>query len=438
MNQPLIPKEVIDREVNELRINNPGTATIRELVALVNALESKTGIKFIRMEMGVPGLPPASVGVEAEIEALKNGVASDYPMVDGIKPLKQETSRFIKTFMDIDISPRGCIPTVGIMQGTYAAFMAVGNRDKKKDTVLFIDPGFPVQKQQMMVMGMKYLSFDVFNYRGSRLREKLTEYLVQGNISSIIYSNPNNPTWICLTEEELSIIGDLANKFDVIILEDLAYFGMDFRKDLFTPGIAPFQPSVARYTNNYILFLSASKIFSYAGQRCAVMCISDHLYDREFPGLMERFHASTFGNTVVQRILYSLTSGISHSAQYALAAMFKAASDGTFNFINSVKEYGDKAAIMKRLFTENGFTIVYDEDLGEPIADGFYFTIGYPGMTGAELVANLLLFGVSAIALKNTGSDREGLRACVSHVYRSQFEDLGNRLGRFDAFYKKQ
>lgn len=437
MNQPLIPKEVIDQELKELRISDPGSATIRELVALVNALESKTGIKFVRMEMGVPGLPPARIGVEAEIEALKRGVASDYPMVDGIKPLKDEASRFIKKFVDVDISPRGCIPTVGIMQGTYTAFMAVGNRDKAKDTVLFIDPGFPVQKQQMMVMGMKYISFDVFNFRGIRLREKLTEYLSKGNISAIIYSNPNNPTWICFTEEELGIIGELANKYDVIILEDLAYFGMDFRKDLYTPGVPPYQPSVAKYTNNYILFISASKIFSYAGQRCAVMFISDKLYDREYPQLKERFHASTFGNTVVQRILYALTSGLSHSAQYALAAMFKAASDGTFNFIHEVKEYGEKAAIMKKLFTDNGFNIVYDEDLGEPIADGFYFTIGYPGMIGSELVANLLLFGISAIALKNTGSEREGLRACVSHVYRNQFEDLGSRLASFNAFFGK-
>lgn len=437
MNQPLIPKEVIDQELKELRISDPGSATIRELVALVNALESKTGIKFVRMEMGVPGLPPSRIGVEAEIEALKRGVASDYPMVDGIKPLKDEASRFIKKFVDVDISPRGCIPTVGIMQGTYTAFMAVGNRDKAKDTVLFIDPGFPVQKQQMMVMGMKYISFDVFNFRGIRLREKLTEYLSKGNISAIIYSNPNNPTWICFTEEELGIIGELANKYDVIILEDLAYFGMDFRKDLYTPGVPPYQPSVAKYTNNYILFISASKIFSYAGQRCAVMFISDKLYDREYPQLKERFHASTFGNTVVQRILYALTSGLSHSAQYALAAMFKAASDGTFNFIHEVKEYGEKAAIMKKLFTDNGFNIVYDEDLGEPIADGFYFTIGYPGMIGSELVANLLLFGISAIALKNTGSEREGLRACVSHVYRNQFEDLGSRLASFNAFFGK-
>ena len=93
------------------------------------------------------------------------------------------------------------------MQGTYVAFMAAGNTDKTKDTALFIDPGFPVQKQQMMVLGLKYATFDVFNYRGEKLRAKLEEILSKGTINSIIYSNPNNPAWICFTESELKIIG---------------------------------------------------------------------------------------------------------------------------------------------------------------------------------------------------------------------------------------
>ncbi len=433
MEQPLISKEIVDKEIVNLRIADVGNATIRELVALVNAVEARTGLKYIRMEMGVPGLPPAQVGVEAEIEALKRGVASIYPMVDGVKELKQEASRFIKSFMDIDLSPRGCIPTVGVMQGSYTAFMAAGNADATKDTILFIDPGFPVQKQQLMVMGMKYATFDVFNFRGQKLRGKLEEFLSQGNICAVVYSNPNNPTWICFTEEELQIIGELSAKYDVIVMEDLAYFGMDFRKDLYTPGRPPYQPTVAKYTDNYILFISSSKIFSYAGQRCAVMCISDKLYDREYPNLPKRLQCTTFGNAVVMRILYALTSGVCHSAQYALAAMFKAASDGKFNFIEEVKEYGEKAAIMKKLFTENGFYIVYDKDLEEPIADGFYFTIGYPGMTGAELVRNLIYFGISAIALSNTGSERQGIRACVSHVQRTQFGELEKRLKLFHA-----
>ena len=428
-------KEIIDRKVRELRISDPGKASIREIVALVNLVEEETGEKFVRMEMGVPGLPPAQIGVEAEIEALQRGVAAIYPLIDGIQPLKAEASKFVKNFINIDVSPRGCIPTVGSMQGTYAAFLAAANAVEGKDTTLFVDPGFPVQKQQMMVLGQKYETFDVFHFRGEKLQKKLEEYLSKGNICSIIYSNPNNPAWICFTEKELQIIGECANKYDVIVMEDLAYFGMDFRQDLSVPGQPPFQPTVARYTGNYILFISSSKIFSYAGQRCGLMVISDSLFRRDYPKLQRRFGGTDFGSTISLRLLYALSSGTSHSAQWALAAMLKAANEGHFNFVQEVKEYGEKAKVMKRLFLENGFKIVYETDLGQPIADGFYFTLSYPGMTGNQLVANLLYYGISSIALDNTGSAEEGIRACVSFVQREQFPALEERLKLFDACF---
>ncbi len=432
MSNTPVSKEIVKKYLEQLRITDPGKASIREIVALVNFIEAESKTRFIRMEMGVPGLPPAQVGVEAEIKALQAGVASVYPMMDGIKPLKEEASRFIKLFMDVDVAPVSCIPTSGAMQGTFAAFLVAGNVDKQKDTTLFLDPGFPVQKQQMTVMGHKYQSFDVFDFRGDKLRDKLESYLSQGNINAMVYSNPNNPSWICLTEEELQIIGELATKYDVIVMEDLAYFGMDFRKDLYTPGKPPYQPTVAKYTDNYVLFISGSKIFSYAGQRGAVMAISNALWDRQYDNLEKRFGSRPFGFTIVMQVLYALSSGVTHSTQHALAAMFKAASDGNFNFIEDVKEYGRKAKIMKDLFLANGFHVVYEKDGDESIADGFYFTIGYKNMTGGQLLENLLYYGISAITLKNTGSEKEGLRACVSHVKRDQFGDLEQRLKLFN------
>lgn len=432
MNNSPLNKKLVEEKIAQLRIPDVGKASIREIVALVNLVEEATDFKYIRMEMGVPGLPPTKVGVEAEKAALDRGVAAIYPMVDGIKPLKAEASKFIKNFMNIDIDAAGCIPTTGSMQGTYAAFMAAGNVDKKKDTLLFIDPGFPVQKQQMMVLGLKYDTFDVFYYRGEKLRGKLESILSKGNINSIVYSNPNNPSWICFSETELQIIGELADKYDVIVMEDLAYFGMDFRTDFSKPGVEPYQPSVANYTDNYILFISSSKIFSYAGQRIGIMAISDKLFNRDYPDLQDRFKGTSFGATVTLRLLYSLSSGTSHSAQWALTAMLKAVNDGAFNFVEGVKEYGERAKQMKAIFLKNGFDIVYKKDLDIPIADGFYFTINYPGMTGNELVANLLFYGVSAIALDNTGSNEEGIRACVSFVQYNQFETLDERLRLFN------
>lgn len=432
MNNSPLDKNLVEEKIKELRIPDVGKASIREVVALVNAVEEATDFKYIRMEMGVPGLPPTQVGVDAEKEALDRGVAAIYPMVDGIKPLKAEASTFIKNFLNIDVAAAGCIPTTGSMQGTYAAFMAAGNVDKKKDTLLFVDPGFPVQKQQMMVLGLKYDTFDVFNFRGEKLRDKLEGILSKGNINSIVYSNPNNPSWICFNDEELQIIGELANKYDVIVMEDLAYFGMDFRTDFSKPGQAPFQPSVAKYTDNYMLFISSSKIFSYAGQRIGIMAISDKLFNRDYPDLQERFMGTSFGATITLRLLYSLSSGTSHSAQWALTAMLKAVNQGELNFVEGVKAYGERAKEMKALFLKNGFEIVYKNDLDLPIADGFYFTLSYPGMTGNELVANLLFYGVSAIALDNTGSDEQGIRACVSFVMPPQFPVLNERLQLFN------
>ena len=37
-----------------------------------------------------------------------------------------------------------------------------------------------------------------------------------------------------------------------------------------------------------------------------------------------------------------LSAGVAHSAQYGLAALLKAVNDGTYKFIEDVKEYGDK------------------------------------------------------------------------------------------------
>ncbi len=435
-NSPTIKSETVSEFIRKNNISDLGRANIRDIVRLVNQLESSTGVKYIRMEMGVPGLETCKVGIEAEIEALKRGVAAGYPMIEGVTTLKEEASRFVKLFMGIDAAPEGCVPTVGSLQASMAAFMTVGRADRKKNTVLLIDPGFPVHKQQLSVMSINYECFDVYHYRGEKLRDKLESYLAAGNISCILYSNPNNPSWICFSEKELGIIGELANKYDTVILEDLAYFGMDFRKDISVPGKPPYQATAANYTPNYILLLSSSKAFSYAGQRTGLLIISGHLFERSYPGLKKYYTSDKLGYAIVYGSLYSLSAGTNHSSQYGLAAMLKAASDGTFNFLEHVREYGERAAIMKKMFTENGFKIVYDMDEDQPVGDGFYFTVSYPGMSGSKLLEGLLCYGISAISLEITGSIRkEGLRACVSQISRDQFPVLEKRLQGFDRHF---
>ncbi len=423
-----IKREIVDGLVAELGINDFSKATIREVKQVAAKAEKASGVEFIKMEMGIPGLPAAQVGVDAQVKALQEGIAHSYPDIQGAPVLKQEASRFVKAFIGVDVAPECCVPVCGSMQGTFASFLTCSQADKKKDTVLFIDPGFPVQKMQLQVQGVKYETFDVYDFRGEKLGPKLESYLSKGNICAIVYSNPNNPAWICLNEDELKSIGTLATKYDTIVMEDLAYFAMDFRKNLSVPFQPPYQPTVGRYTDNYILLISGSKAFSYAGERIGVTCISDKLFHRHYPDLAARYEGLPFGPTFSTRMLYALSSGTSHSAQFALAAMLKAATDGTYDFRKEVSVYGERAHKLKDIFCRYGFHIVYDKDLDEPVADGFYFTIGYKGMTSGELAKELMYYGVSAICLITTGSHQEGLRVCTSFIETHQYAQLEERM----------
>ena len=246
-------------------------------------------------------------------------------------------------------------------------------------------------------------------------------------ISSVIYSSPNNPTWITFTEEELTS-SERCIPHDSIILE-IWHTGMDSRTDYSKPYEAPYIPTVAKYTDNYILFISGSKIYSYAGQRVAVACVSDKLYNRCYPTLAARYGGGGhFGITFTNAIMYMITSGVSHSVQFGLAAMFKASCDGEYNFVEATAEYGRRAARMKEILHKNGFNVVYDKDIDREIGDGFFFTIGYKGMSCAELVSEFVHYGISSISLSTTGSQREGVRACTSRMTDEMLDILDERL----------
>ena len=319
------------------------------------------------------------------------------------------------------------------MQGTFATFTALHHAysGTGKDTVLLIQPGFPVQTTQCDVIGLKHVGLDIYQYRGKALVDKLQTIVAQGNICAIVYSNPNNPSWVCFTDEELQGIGQLATQYDFVVLEDLAYFAMDFRRDLSHPYQAPYQATVARYTDNYVLWVSGSKAFSYAGQRIGVTCIGNKMYHRIYTPLKENFGVGEFGDFFCNRLMYTLSSGTTHSVQHAMSALMEAACNGSYNFLDDVKEYGRRAAFLKKVLLDNGFYLVYDNDMGEPLADGFYFTVQYPGMTDLQLTKSLMYYGIAVYPLDTMGSTQQGVRICTSFFQPAQEPLFRERIEAF-------
>lgn len=432
-----VEKEVLDQVLEDNLIPDVASATIRQISAVAVQLENEAQEEIVHLEMGNPGIAAEEIGIAAEISALKSGVANQYPNISGIPQLKKYGSRFVKAFLDVDVEPQGIVPTVGSMQGSFTLMMLMKQRIPGKDTILMLLPGFPAQRHQAKLLNFNLEGFDIYEYRGRKLEEKLESYFKTGRISCMIYSNPNNPAWTNLTDEELEIIGRLATKYDVIVIEDLAYMGMDFRQDFSHPYEAPFISTVAKYTDNFILLLSASKIFSYAGQRIAMVCMSPSVFNRKYETLMNFYDMPKFGDAYVFGVLYCASSGTTHSAQYAMAEMLKGAEEGRLKFIDHCREYGRRGGIVKRLLRENGFELVYALDGDCEIGDGFFLTAKYKDMKGDELQKELLRYGISTISLPGTGSEQEGVRITVSMVSDdNHFKMLEERLIRFNEDHK--
>lgn len=420
-------------EKHEVDLNEIG---IRELKRLVDDVAERYNVEFLHFEFGVPGIPADRLGPEEEIRVLSNDkkLPSTYPPFDGIPRLKKATACFIKAFLNIDVQPENCIPTVGAMHGGFIAQALAGRRYAKTNKILFLDPGFPVNKLQTKFLGLKCESIDLYNNRGENLIQKLEQKLSTGKVGALLWSSPNNPTWLCLKEEELKEIGKLLTKYDVVGIEDSAYFGMDFRENYGVPNEPPYQPTVANYTDNYIIIISSSKMFSYAGQRIAVSVISPELFKRRYDNLKKYYDTKRFGHAFVHGGIYPTTAGVPQSPQHALSALFEATCKGEYDYLSRVRTYGERAKKAKRIFIKYGFDLLYSKDLDDPIADGFYFTIKRKGMTGGELLHAMLLFGMSGIPMRPTGTKREGVRICVSLVPEEQYGELEQRVKSLDKY----
>jgi aspartate/methionine/tyrosine aminotransferase len=428
LNDDLVQR-IIERQGVDVR-----SASIREMNALVNAIEGECNVRFVRMEFGIPGLPVNPLAIEAEHEALsKMNVGHVYAPFTGVQELKDEASRFAKLFMDLDLPSECCVPTVGAMEGCFASILLASRMRGEAKTMICLDPGFPVNRLQMRLLGLNPASIDFYDHRGDKLLRAVEDRVKQGDVCGIIWSSPNNPSWIVLQEEELKGLGRICDEYGVLGIEDLAYFGMDTRKDYFTPGKPPYQPTVLRYTKRGISLVSSSKIFSYAGQRIGLAFLAPELMHSEDPGLIERCGTSNVGHAFLHGGLYPITACVPETPQYGLLALLRAANSGNRDVFRPAMEYARRARIMKPLFLQNGFKLVYDNDLGEPLSDGFYFTVSYPTFDhGADLIRQLLRYGISAITLETAGSSRvEGLRACVSLTDDSRFGELEERLKAF-------
>lgn len=74
-------KELVEQVVKEMKVADLRNATIGDVLLVASRLEQLTGIPFIRMDQGSPGLPANKIGIEAEKAALDKGLGHSIPLL---------------------------------------------------------------------------------------------------------------------------------------------------------------------------------------------------------------------------------------------------------------------------------------------------------------------------------------------------------------------
>ena len=93
-----------------------------------------------------------------------------------------------------------CVPSVGSMHSGFICQSIAGRLRPESNTILYLDPGFPVNKLQTKFLGLKEASIDLYDYRGESLINEIEKRFSTGTIGGLLWSSPNNPSWVCLKE----------------------------------------------------------------------------------------------------------------------------------------------------------------------------------------------------------------------------------------------
>lgn len=402
-----------------------GEFNIEEYWSAVNQLERVLGIDYVRMDFGVPGLLPAEACLTKHVAVVGQGeLPQQYPPYAGVLKLRTAMASFVSNRLRIGCPADGVFVTCG---GTHALFVAQAVAAKLQapaKRIVFLSPTYPPMISQARFLGLEIITIEIDGKRGRALVSAVREVFEQGGVAAFCWASPNNPTWTVLTHDELEQLAVLCKEHSVIPIEDLTYLGMiDPQSAALSRGF----PSIAQFADDYFLVLSASKMLSYAGERIGFLAASSTLLNRESAGVEE-----AFGVGLVKRacgsFIFNLTAGAPHSSQYGVADALNDINNGTTDLERTLSVYVERARIVKRLLEENGFYFIYSSNDADEL-DGFYICFGYPGMSGVDLLKELLFVGITVLPLSVFGSDRtDGVRACVGRLSDEKLILLASRL----------
>ncbi|HEX4810774.1 MAG TPA: aminotransferase class I/II-fold pyridoxal phosphate-dependent enzyme [Bryobacteraceae bacterium] len=212
----------------------------------------------VNLSQGFPDFPaPAELKAAAQ-QAIEEDL-NQYSITWGLKPFRDAISGYYKQFYNLDVDPeRELTVCCGATEGMIAAMLALLNPG---DEVIVFEPFYENYWPDSQLSGAvcRYVTLHPpdWSFDPAQLRAAFTS-----KTRAVILNSPNNPTGRVFSRAELTLLGELCQEFDALLITDEIYEHIVFDGTSHIPPI-----TLPGMRDRCVLVNSLSKTYSVTGWR---------------------------------------------------------------------------------------------------------------------------------------------------------------------------
>ena len=233
-------------------------------------------VDFSHGDVNETAFPPAPGALDAFIAGEHRGGAQAYTEYRGGAQVREHVARKLEAFTGRPIS---AAEELIITPGTQGAlFLALGAAVNAGDRVAIVRPDYFANRKLVVFLGAEVVPVRL-DYLGCTGKAGLDlaqlEDAFKSGVRTFLFSNPNNPTGVVYSPQEIAAIAELANRYGVTVIADELYARLLYSEQTYThicaAGIAP---------DKVVTILGPSKTESLSGYRLGVAFGAAHLIER--------------------------------------------------------------------------------------------------------------------------------------------------------------
>jgi len=213
----------------------------------------------ISLAQGVPSFDTPSCIKRRVERALQDGVVARYSLSPGLPELRELIEIYLARENMFYDWQKEILITAGSIEGITATILAITNPG---DEIIIPEPTYTSYREVIILSGCQPVFVPLKEKNGWALDTEKIEQAVTPKTKAIFYCNPNNPTGIIYTKEQLLKLGEMADKYNLFLISDEVYKDFVFSKDnLFSLAEIP------ELRKKVIRLFSFSKTYAMTGWR---------------------------------------------------------------------------------------------------------------------------------------------------------------------------